>query len=120
MEFHDLGKHCSSEDCKQQDFLPFKCNACNGIFCLQHRSHSAHACTMVGVLDKRVPECPLCNKALKVAPGIDINVVVNRHIASGCTEGVRRRKSTKHRCSARGCRGSEFVKVIVTTSTGNW
>ena len=36
-EFADLGARCSLETCKQQDFLPFVCDACNRTFCLEHR-----------------------------------------------------------------------------------
>ncbi|OAY73065.1 Zinc finger AN1 and C2H2 domain-containing stress-associated protein 13 [Ananas comosus] len=28
-EFPDLGKHCSVDDCKQIDFLPFTCDRCS-------------------------------------------------------------------------------------------
>ncbi|KAJ0782643.1 putative transcription regulator A20-like family [Helianthus annuus] len=27
--FPDLGKHCSVDDCKLIDFLPFTCDCCN-------------------------------------------------------------------------------------------
>ncbi|CAM9526247.1 unnamed protein product [Choristocarpus tenellus] len=120
MEFHDLGRHCSQDDCGRQDFLPFVCNACDGTFCLEHRSHAAHSCTMVGRMDKRVPVCPICTKPVNIAPGVDVNTAVDWHIASGCTKGVRQRRSNKLRCSARGCRGSEFVKISCPTCYQNF
>lgn len=39
MEFSDVGEHCSDPTCKQQDYLPFKCNMCNKYYCLDHRKH---------------------------------------------------------------------------------
>ena len=30
--FPNLGKHCSGDDCKQIDFLPFTCDRCNQVF----------------------------------------------------------------------------------------
>ena len=29
-EFTEIGRHCAAENCNQQDFLPFKCDCCNG------------------------------------------------------------------------------------------
>ncbi|KAD5317734.1 hypothetical protein E3N88_17680 [Mikania micrantha] len=40
--FPDLGKHCQLSDCKQPDFLPFKCDGCHKPFCLEHRSYESH------------------------------------------------------------------------------
>eukprot|EP00904_Undaria_pinnatifida_P001392 jgi/Undpi1/11253/HiC_scaffold_30.g13551.m1 len=111
MEFHDLGKHCSAENCGQQDFLPFKCDACSGIFCLDHRTHIGHSCSNAAFNDKRVLECSKCNKVLRRPPGVAHHHLLERHIASGCVEGVRKNKPNKLRCFVKGCRGSEFVKV---------
>ena len=38
------GQHCSEAACKALDFLPFKCASCSRVFCLEHRSLSAHKC----------------------------------------------------------------------------
>ncbi|KAM8881690.1 AN1-type zinc finger protein 1 [Synchiropus picturatus] len=40
----DIGKHCKIESCRQKDFLPFVCDCCSGVFCLEHRSRDAHSC----------------------------------------------------------------------------
>ncbi|XP_069473026.1 AN1-type zinc finger protein 2B-like isoform X3 [Ambystoma mexicanum] len=45
MEFPDLGKHCSEHTCKQLDFLPMKCDACEQIFCKDHIAYIQHSCT---------------------------------------------------------------------------
>ncbi len=39
MEFSDIGEHCSDPTCKQQDYLPFKCDVCDKYYCLNHRKH---------------------------------------------------------------------------------
>ncbi|KAJ8277616.1 hypothetical protein GJAV_G00077580 [Gymnothorax javanicus] len=50
----DIGRHCSIKTCNQKDFLPFICDACSGVFCIEHRSRESHAC----------PEIPVKNEAL--------------------------------------------------------
>ncbi|TKS87647.1 Zinc finger protein 1 [Collichthys lucidus] len=41
----DIGKHCQIDSCNQKDFLPFVCDSCSGVFCLEHRSREAHSCS---------------------------------------------------------------------------
>ncbi|XP_051910920.1 AN1-type zinc finger protein 1 [Hippocampus zosterae] len=41
----DIGKHCQIDSCHQQDFLPFVCDSCDGVYCLEHRSREAHSCS---------------------------------------------------------------------------
>ncbi|XP_061428025.1 AN1-type zinc finger protein 1-like isoform X1 [Lethenteron reissneri] len=41
----DVGRHCAVEQCGQLDFLPFVCNGCAKVFCLEHRGKDDHACT---------------------------------------------------------------------------
>ncbi|XP_044279833.1 AN1-type zinc finger protein 1 [Varanus komodoensis] len=41
----EIGKHCDVKNCRQLDFLPFVCDGCSGVFCLQHRSRAAHSCS---------------------------------------------------------------------------
>ncbi|CAL9224670.1 unnamed protein product, partial [Arabidopsis halleri] len=43
-EFPDLGKHCSVDVCKQIDFMPFTCDRCLQVLCLDHRSYMKHDC----------------------------------------------------------------------------
>lgn len=42
-----IGQHCAVDHCNQIDFLPFKCDGCSAIFCLEHRSTEAHGCPVV-------------------------------------------------------------------------
>ncbi|XP_063768997.1 AN1-type zinc finger protein 1 isoform X4 [Eleginops maclovinus] len=41
----NIGKHCHIESCNRNDFLPFVCGLCSGVFCLDHRSREAHSCS---------------------------------------------------------------------------
>ncbi|XP_070784481.1 AN1-type zinc finger protein 1 isoform X3 [Enoplosus armatus] len=43
----DIGKHCQIDSCNHKDFLPFVCDLCSGVFCLEHRSREAHSCSEV-------------------------------------------------------------------------
>ncbi|XP_074997695.1 AN1-type zinc finger protein 1 isoform X2 [Calonectris borealis] len=49
-----LGQHCGVADCRQLDFLPFVCDGCSGVFCLQHRSRDAHGCSEVNIRNNSV------------------------------------------------------------------
>ncbi|KAM6087302.1 AN1-type zinc finger protein 1 isoform 3-T3 [Chlamydotis macqueenii] len=50
----ELGQHCGVADCRQLDFLPFVCDGCSGVFCLQHRSRDAHGCSEVNIRNNLV------------------------------------------------------------------
>ncbi|XP_006880561.1 PREDICTED: AN1-type zinc finger protein 1 isoform X2 [Elephantulus edwardii] len=50
----DIGEHCQVEHCRQQDFLPFVCDGCSGIFCLEHRSKESHSCSEVNIVNERL------------------------------------------------------------------
>lgn len=51
----DLGQHCSFYGCNQLDFLPFECDGCSRIYCLDHRGRTAHGCADVGYLKDDEP-----------------------------------------------------------------
>ncbi|XP_057592483.1 AN1-type zinc finger protein 1 isoform X3 [Hippopotamus amphibius kiboko] len=50
----DIGQHCQVERCRRRDFLPFVCDGCSGIFCLEHRSRESHSCPEVTVVNERL------------------------------------------------------------------
>jgi len=90
------------------DFLPFKCDACGGTFCLDHRSYTGHECKAAEGLDHRVIACPVCLQRVALVEGEDPNVTFGRHMAtSGCTvakratDGKRKAQAT---CAAPKCR----------------
>ncbi|GFN93040.1 An1-type Zinc finger protein 1-like [Plakobranchus ocellatus] len=45
MELPHIGQNCDAENCNQLDFLPFKCDHCGKVFCLQHKFCDDHKCT---------------------------------------------------------------------------
>lgn len=102
MEFVDLGAHCAVSSCRQQDFLPFECDACHRRFCLSHRSYDGHQCPQASAKDYRVFLCPLCNRSIDVVPTEDPNVTWDRHTSSG----VCRPKPSANplKCSVPRCR----------------
>ncbi|KAF3494774.1 hypothetical protein DY000_02056510 [Brassica cretica] len=83
-EFPDLGKHCSVDDCKQIDFLPFTCDRCTQVFCLDHRSYNNHNCPKGNRGDVTVVICPLCAKAVRLNPDEDPNITWEKHVNTDC------------------------------------
>ncbi|KAL0583312.1 hypothetical protein ABG067_006813 [Albugo candida] len=103
----DVGKHCSVTHCSQIDFLPFECDCCHSVFCLDHRSYTSHSCTSVQQNDQRVFECPICKKLIDWTPDQDIDQVWNAHTLCGdcvAISGDRLSKKKKVRCAALQCR----------------
>lgn len=45
MELPYVGQNCEAEDCNQLDFLPFVCDHCKKVFCLNHKSCDQHNCS---------------------------------------------------------------------------
>jgi len=83
------GKHCSWDECKQFDFLPFTCDGCRKVFCLAHREQSAHKCPAMKPEQANIlPRCPICNKLVLIKSGESIDAKVMQHIESGCTQFV--------------------------------
>lgn len=82
----DVGMHCSVGACSQVDFLPFTCDCCRSVFCLEHRTYDAHECPLAGSKDRRVIECPLCGQMLHWTLEQDVNAVWERHVHGGQCE----------------------------------
>lgn len=112
----DVGAHCSMPACRQVDFLPFSCDCCAGVFCLDHRSYDAHECPRAGVKDRRVLQCPLCQATVRWTAEQDVNAVWEAHVASGqCQkESNKPKKPKKKRCAAAGCREVLLASNTVT------
>ncbi|CAN0305388.1 unnamed protein product, partial [Scytosiphon promiscuus] len=68
----------------------------------------------------RVLECSKCNKVLRRPAGVDHDLLLRRHLGSGCVDGIRKTRPNKIGCSAQGCRGSEFMKVSCGTCRKNF
>ncbi|XP_048846255.1 AN1-type zinc finger protein 2A isoform X1 [Brienomyrus brachyistius] len=113
MEFPDLGEHCSEKSCKRLDFLPMKCDACEGIFCKDHITYVNHKCTSSYKKDVQVPVCPLCNTPVPVNRGEIPDIKVGEHIDRECKSdpAQRKKKIFTNKCSKGGCKQKEMIKV---------
>ncbi|KAL0911461.1 hypothetical protein M5K25_019604 [Dendrobium thyrsiflorum] len=110
--FPNLGKHCSVEDCKLIDFLPFTCDCCDKVFCLQHRSYAKHLCPNANQMDVTVLVCPLCAQGVRLVPNEDPNITWDLHVNGDCDPSNYQKVTKKKRCPAPGCR-----EILVFSNT---
>ncbi|XP_022966414.1 zinc finger AN1 and C2H2 domain-containing stress-associated protein 11-like [Cucurbita maxima] len=103
-EFPNLGKHCSFEDCKLIDFLPFTCDCCHQVFCLEHRSYNRHSCPKTDRRDVTVVICPLCAKGVRLIPDQDPNITWEIHVNTECDPSNYDKVTKKKKCPVPGCR----------------
>ncbi|KAK4432126.1 Zinc finger AN1 and C2H2 domain-containing stress-associated protein 13 [Sesamum alatum] len=101
----NLGKHCSVDDCRQIDFLPFSCDCCRQIYCLEHRSYSRHQCAKANECDVTVVICPLCAKGVRLIPEEDANITWESHVDIECDPSNYDKVTKKRACPVPGCRG---------------
>ncbi|XP_038619150.1 AN1-type zinc finger protein 2A isoform X1 [Tachyglossus aculeatus] len=122
MEFPDLGKHCSETTCKQLDFLPLKCDACEAIFCKDHITYTQHKCTSAYKKDVQVPICPLCNIPVPLKKGELPDVVVSEHMDRDCKydPAKQKQKIFTNKCLKEGCKKKEMMKLICDQCHGNF
>jgi predicted nucleic acid binding AN1-type Zn finger protein len=87
--------------------LPFTCQYCSLVTCLDHRSQTAHDCSIQPKQATTVP-CPLCSRILPVRLGLEANIVVDEHIQKGCKQisSVRTQSCSLKRCSTKSLPGS--------------
>lgn len=113
MELPNLGDHCSEKTCNRLDFLALKCDACEGIFCTDHISYLGHSCPSAYKKDVQVPVCPMCNVPIPLKRGDPPDLAVGLHIDNDCQSdsSKKRRKVFTNRCSAKGCKIKEIVRV---------
>lgn len=65
--------------CRQKDFLPFKCDCCHKVFCLEHRTYETHSCEKADKSSPATLVCPLCARLVKIENGENANVSFDRH-----------------------------------------
>ncbi|CAO2826106.1 unnamed protein product [Amaranthus hypochondriacus] len=63
--FPDLGQHCQQPLCHQLDFLPFNCNRCLKVFCVEHRTYKSHDCPNSDDKSRKVIVCEICSKSME-------------------------------------------------------
>mmetsp|Transcript_27811 Transcript_27811/g.92454 ORF Transcript_27811/g.92454 Transcript_27811/m.92454 type:complete len:273 (-) Transcript_27811:98-916(-) len=100
----DHGAHCHVAECCQKDFLPFNCDMCKGIFCLDHFRYASHSCTRADGLDNRVLVCPICAKGVKLVQDEDPNLTWDRHMRQGCNPAPGGAPGSKAKCPVPGCK----------------
>ncbi|KAG8265634.1 zinc finger, AN1-type domain [Homalodisca vitripennis] len=122
MEFPHLGKQCAESSCQKLDFLPVKCDACEKIFCHEHMSYMGHNCASAYKKDVQVPVCPLCNKPIPVRRGEPPDIAVGAHIDTDCQSdpAKNKRKVFTNKCSMKGCKGKEIVRVVCNECSLNF
>ncbi|XP_051141468.1 zinc finger AN1 domain-containing stress-associated protein 12 [Andrographis paniculata] len=101
--FPDLGSHCQHLDCRQLDFLPFTCNACRKVFCLEHRSYKAHECPNSEIGSRKVLVCEICSYAIETT-GQDEEEekkILEKHSESGDCDP---KNNKKPKCPVRRCK----------------
>ncbi|XP_075687528.1 AN1-type zinc finger protein 2A [Rhinoderma darwinii] len=113
MELPDLGKHCSEVTCKQLDFLPMTCDACQDVFCKDHITYDQHKCSSAYKKDVQVPVCPLCGAPVPVRRGELADVAVGQHIDRNCSSdsSTGKQKVFTNRCCKPGCKRKELMKI---------
>ncbi|KAJ0982669.1 hypothetical protein J5N97_010924 [Dioscorea zingiberensis] len=99
----DVGMHCSAGECKLFDFMPFACDRCNQVFCLQHRSHSKHLCSNANQKDVTLLLCPLCANGVLLVSGQDPNIAWESHVNTDCDPSNYRKETKKKRCPVPDC-----------------
>ncbi|GFP98884.1 zinc finger an1 domain-containing stress-associated protein 12 [Phtheirospermum japonicum] len=101
--FPDLGSHCQRSDCRQLDFLPFTCNACHKVFCLDHRSCKSHDCPKSDIVSRKVLVCEICSTAIETtgADGEDEKKILERHEKSRDCDPKKKKKPA---CPVRRCK----------------
>lgn len=104
-ELPHLGTRCAHAECRQLDFLPFTCDACQQVYCLEHRTYRAHGCQVGPVKDERVTVCPACQLPIPMhGSRADVDAAWERHLLSGeCERAQKGRMPPKKRCGAPGC-----------------
>lgn len=81
--FSDVGANCFLESCKEKDFLPFTCDNCGFVFCLEHRTALSHGCP-VKPDEHRVIICDKCEKSIRLYTNETETAALTRHSKAGC------------------------------------
>ncbi|KAL6523250.1 AAA ATPase-like protein [Orobanche gracilis] len=102
--FPNLGKHCSVDDCRQIDFLPFTCDCCRRVFCLDHRSYNKHKCPKADKHDITVVICPLCARGVRLIPEENPNITWESHVNIECNPSNYEQATKKRKCPMTRCR----------------
>ncbi|XP_071039236.1 AN1-type zinc finger protein 2A isoform X2 [Parasteatoda tepidariorum] len=122
MEFPNLGSHCFEKSCNRLDFLPVKCDACSNVFCYDHFQYNKHSCNKGYQKDVQVPVCPLCNSPVPSKRGEQPDIAVSEHIDRDCQAdpAIAKRKVYTSKCSVKGCKLKEIVRINCNVCNKNY
>ncbi|KAK7266202.1 hypothetical protein RIF29_18844 [Crotalaria pallida] len=112
--FPDLGKHCQHQDCNLLDFLPFTCQGCKQVFCLEHRSYKSHECPKSDHNSRKVVVCETCSISIETTGHISQEeeaAILEKHHKSGKCDPNNKKKPI---CPVKRCKG---VLTFSNTST---
>mmetsp|Transcript_19047 Transcript_19047/g.31021 ORF Transcript_19047/g.31021 Transcript_19047/m.31021 type:complete len:189 (-) Transcript_19047:367-933(-) len=116
MELSHVGKHCSLKDCRQLDFLPFRCSHCKQSFCLGHRKPQDHQCKHYTPPRPPVKAiCKDCNKSIQADGDKTIAQLLVDHYGRG--ECKKFTVTKPHRCNfckpnGKKCKRREFDPIV--------
>ncbi|CAK7322754.1 unnamed protein product [Dovyalis caffra] len=101
--FPDLGRHCQHSECKQLDFLPFNCDSCRKVFCLEHRSYKSHDCPKPYQKSRKVVVCEICSASIETTgrDEDDERVILEKHEKSADCDPKKKKKPT---CGVKRCK----------------
>ncbi|CAM8959235.1 unnamed protein product [Rhodiola kirilowii] len=105
--FPELGRHCQRSDCRQLDFLPFKCDGCHKVFCLEHRVQESHSCPKAGQNSRKVVVCEVCSTSIEITGQVghdEKEILIMQHTKSGKCDPKLKKKAT---CGVKRCK--EFL-----------
>ncbi|KAJ1988740.1 hypothetical protein H4R33_002326 [Dimargaris cristalligena] len=114
MELPHVGRQCALAECRQLDFLPFRCQFCHLDYCETHWKVDDHPCANGHqARDVRVPVCPLCHKPVPVPRGEDPNLRMDTHIANRCADPGTSLSAPAYKpvCQFRTCKAKVFVSA---------
>ncbi|KAF5739642.1 Zinc finger family protein [Tripterygium wilfordii] len=114
--FPELGRHCEHPDCNQLDFLPFDCDGCHQLFCLEHRSYKSHGCAKSDFNSRKVVVCEICSTAIETtgfAGEDERSILMNHERSKDCDP----RKKKKPTCPVRRCREKLTFSNTATCKT---
>lgn len=125
MELPHLGEHCQEDSCNTLDFLPFKCDACQKTFCINHYNYNNHKCTSLSLKNKdfQVPICPLCNQAVPYKRTELPDIMMSAHMDRDCMSDPaedRRRKIFNNACKKKGCKKKELIPFMCNKCKRNY
>ncbi|XP_069456825.1 AN1-type zinc finger protein 1 [Ovis canadensis] len=120
----DVGRHCQVERCRRLDFLPFVCDGCSGVFCLEHRSRESHSCPEVTVINERPESDPRASHPCSFTDCAERGLVPL--MCPYCEKDfcLRHRRQSDHECEKleipkpRMAATQKLVKDIIDSKTG--